>query len=368
MSTVLVIGGTGPTGPYIVNGLLRAGHETTVLHRGNHEVPYDQEIEHIHTDPHFEEPLSAALEGRTFDIVIATYGRVRLYPKILRGKTGRLITVGGATYQAIESRAATESDPRIAGLKLYDRMNETEDALMEGHRAGWYSLTHMRYPNIYGPRQLAPTDWSTIRRIRDGRRRLLVVDGGLMLRSRAYAGNAAHAVLLAVQKPEAAHGEIFNVADNATVSEADRVRKIAAVMKAEVELVSIPAAASLPAFYPGISRSMRVKGIGEPRSEHEQLSVAKAERLLGYQGPWSVDAAIEETVRWYLDNAPAPGGEVETTLGDSFNYEGEDAMLTRYDEMIGQLDGSTLGGEYRHPYHHPKEAQGAPAALAAAGE
>jgi hypothetical protein len=110
---------------------------------------------------------------------------------------------------------------------------------------------------------------------------------------------------------------------------------------------------------------MRVKGIGEPRSEHELLSVAKAERLLGYEGPWSIDAAIEETVRWYLANSPEAGGEIETTLGDPFNYEAEDTMLARYDEMLGNLDGSTLGGEYRHPYHHPKEAQTAPAAVAA---
>ena len=34
----LVIGGTGPTGPYIVEGLLRRGYEVTIYHRGTHEV------------------------------------------------------------------------------------------------------------------------------------------------------------------------------------------------------------------------------------------------------------------------------------------------------------------------------------------
>ena len=33
MTTALVVGGTGPTGPYIVNGLLKRGYEVTVLHR-----------------------------------------------------------------------------------------------------------------------------------------------------------------------------------------------------------------------------------------------------------------------------------------------------------------------------------------------
>ena len=34
----LVIGGTGPTGPFIVNGLLERGHHVTIFHRGTHEL------------------------------------------------------------------------------------------------------------------------------------------------------------------------------------------------------------------------------------------------------------------------------------------------------------------------------------------
>lgn len=355
MAKVLVIGGTGPTGPYIVNGLIERGHTVSVLHRGTHEVDYIQEVEHIHTDPHFEEPLTNALQGRAFDLVIATYGRLRLYPQILKGKTQRLISVGGATYYSIESQAATETSPKIKGLKLYDRMNETEDALLEGHAQGWYSLTHLRYPNIYGARQLAPTDWSVIRRIRDGRLRIPVVDGGLMLRSRAYAENAAHAVLLSVDQPENAHGQIFNVADTFVVSDADRVRKIAEIMSARLELVSVPARAGLPAFYPGISRTLRVKGIGEPRSEHEILSTAKIEKALGYTNHANFHEAMARTVQWYLDNPLPAGGEVEKTLGDAFDYVAEDAFLAKYDASLVELDGKTLGGEYRHPYNHPKE-------------
>ena len=35
---VLVIGGTGPTGPHVVNGLIAAGCTVTILHTGRHEV------------------------------------------------------------------------------------------------------------------------------------------------------------------------------------------------------------------------------------------------------------------------------------------------------------------------------------------
>ncbi|MFH1486398.1 MAG: NAD-dependent epimerase/dehydratase family protein, partial [Chloroflexota bacterium] len=49
----LVIGGTGPTGPYIVEGLLKRGYDVAILHRGTHEIPLPTEVEHIHNDPHF---------------------------------------------------------------------------------------------------------------------------------------------------------------------------------------------------------------------------------------------------------------------------------------------------------------------------
>ena len=52
----LVVGGTGPTGPYIVNGLLERGYEVAIFHRGTHEIPeIPPEVEHIHGDPHFLE-------------------------------------------------------------------------------------------------------------------------------------------------------------------------------------------------------------------------------------------------------------------------------------------------------------------------
>ena len=52
MKTALVIGGTGPTGPYVVNGLLDRGFQVTILHTGRHETDLiGPEVEHIHTDP-----------------------------------------------------------------------------------------------------------------------------------------------------------------------------------------------------------------------------------------------------------------------------------------------------------------------------
>jgi Trk K+ transport system NAD-binding subunit len=74
----LIIGGTGPTGHFIVNGMLRRGYDVAMLHTGRHEVAeIPPSVEHIHTDPFSEEALRAALGNRTFDLTIAAYGRLR---------------------------------------------------------------------------------------------------------------------------------------------------------------------------------------------------------------------------------------------------------------------------------------------------
>jgi nucleoside-diphosphate-sugar epimerase len=94
--TALVIGGTGPTGPFVVQGLVDRGFDTAILHSGKHEPPeIPPEVEHIHTDAYDPDKVRAALEGRNFDVCIATYGRLRRNAELLVGRVGQFISVGG---------------------------------------------------------------------------------------------------------------------------------------------------------------------------------------------------------------------------------------------------------------------------------
>ena len=97
----LVIGGTGPTGPFVVEGLLQRGYEVAILHRGTHETDLPPEVEHIHCDPHFVETLEQGLGSRQFDLIVAMYGRIRYVAQVVRGHTPRLIAIGGLPYQAV---------------------------------------------------------------------------------------------------------------------------------------------------------------------------------------------------------------------------------------------------------------------------
>src|SRR5262245_41369845 len=104
----LVIGGTGPSGHFIVNGLLRRGYQVAILHTGRHEVKEIPEtVEHIHSDPFSENALTDTLGTQNFDLTIAAYGRLRRIAEIMAGRTGEFISIGGAPAYRGYMNAAT---------------------------------------------------------------------------------------------------------------------------------------------------------------------------------------------------------------------------------------------------------------------
>jgi len=350
----LVIGGTGPTGPFIVEGLRQRGYQTTILHTGRHETDLPEDVPHIHTDPNFAEGLTEALKGHSYDVIVATYGRLRLFVDALAGVTERLITVGGAAYGDNQARPSAEDGPRKTGHRLSEKIVQTEQILMAAHAAGRYNITHLRYPCLYGPRQLAPREWSIIRRLRDGRVHVPVINGGLTLETKAYVENAANAVLLAVDQPDISSGQIYNVGDAYTPSDAILVRTIAQAMGVEVEIVNFPPEMGRPAYFWGANRDLNFTTTGLPPTTHHLLiDSGKIRRELGYTDIVSFEEGIRRTVEYYL--AHPLGKEAEQQIGDPFDYEAEDAFMALLNEMNARAAELPFAGvQYRHPYAHPK--------------
>jgi len=358
----LVIGGTGPTGPFVVEGLHDRGYEVAILHGGQHEYEFAVPgVRHIHEDPHFEESLARGLGGATFDLVVAQYGRLRVIAEVLRGRTERLVAVGGAT-----GIFAPDDDPRwgAAGKpalfpdtsttyvadagpdnahKLGLRMVEAMTSLFEHHAAGAYSATYVGYPVNYGPRTPGPYDWSVIRRLLDGRRRIVVADGGLKIDSRVYTANAAAAVLLVVDSPEIAAGKRYSVADEAQFTMRRRIEFIARHLGRELEIVDMPYELAWPCH--PLWRHVR--------GHRLTLSTLIREEL-GYRDPVPADVAMGESVDWLTAHPPEPGGELERQIGDPFAYEREDALIERWlasAAALGPIESPLppQGHQYRHP-------------------
>lgn len=333
----LVIGGTGPTGPYVIEGLIERGYEISILHRGVHEIDLPSQVQHIHCDPNFTETLGQALRGCSYDLAIVMYGRLRLAAQVLRGKVNRFISVGGITvYRGFIDWNPTLSmvipTPESAPLhttpdtnKISFRMVEAEWTVMEGHHEGYYQATHFRYPRIYGARQPVPLEWSIIRRILDGRRQLILPEGGLSITSRGYAQNMAHALLLAVDKPKESSGQIYNVRDETLFTLRDWVNIISSVMNHQFEFVEIPYFLAYPAWSYATC------------FQHRVVDISKIQKSLGYGDLVPAVKAIESTVKWYLENRPVPGSDIEQQLEDPFDYAAEDSLIKKFIEASNQI-------------------------------
>ncbi len=358
MKTALVIGGTGPTGPYIVNGLLARGYTVTILHSGSHEVAFDQEVEHLHADVHFRETLEAALGTREWDLCIAAYGRLKLNAELLAGRTGRVIAMGGSTGALAhaddarwgrigpaanldELRGLHEAD--AARNKFGYQMARAEEALFAAHAAGHYQATQIAYPILYGPRQPGAHDWCVMRRVLDGRRRFIIADGGIKLEARAFAANAAHAVLLAVDQPEVSAGQKYLMSDVPLYSMRQRIAAIARIMGHEFEFIDLPYDLAVPCHVLWRrQRSCRFRDTG------------KIQRELGYRDLVGPEDALAESVRWLLENRPDAGGELEHQLGDPFDYEREDRLIEHWLAARAALPATDYPlPPAAHMYRHP---------------
>ena len=355
----LVVGGTGPTGPFLVQGLLQRGYQVTILHRGTHEVAeIPPEVEHIHADPHFLDTLTQALTGRTFDLVIATYGRLRFVAAALVGKTSRFIGIGGTPgYRGLLVPEATfptglqvptpEDAPQVESTEEHRfaaLITQTEREVMAHHQHGHYCVTLFRYPLLYGPYQVYAPEWSVIRRILDKRPYLILPDGGLTLLTRGYAANMAHAVLLAVDQPESSAGQIYNCGDEQVLTLRQWVEIITRTMNYKWEIVALPDAVAHPARF-----LIPFQG----PSYHQMMDLTKIKVELGYRDLVPVTEALPRTVRWYLEHPPAP--TAVRTHHDPFDYAAEDALVTLFREALQHMQAIPFPrSSVYHSYPHPR--------------
>jgi nucleoside-diphosphate-sugar epimerase len=366
----LVVGGGGPTGAPVVDGLLQRGYEVAVLNTGRHPGVFAGEVEQITADPHFAEPLAEALKDRSFDVAVIQYGRLRLVADALAGRTQHLIAISGMFYPGWIDPAATvrptsetgeardwtvkrldeaapmpETAPLDPVGKFGQRVVEAATAVLDGHRRGDYQATLLRYPRVYGPRQPGAAEWSIIRRILDGRRRILVPEGGFLTQSVLYVENAARIVLSAIDHRDVSAGEVFNCADPEPLTHAKWIRLIAEAMGAEVELVSAPMELAQPAW--PYARFPLTTG-------HHILDITKLNRLLPYEVT-PLASGLHRTVEWYMEDPESRGRAVELELGDAFSYVVEDKLFGALDRAaaeIGMIEAPAA--DMAHPYAHPK--------------
>lgn len=356
----LIVGGAGATGILLAEGLEKRGYTVTILHRGVHEPQEIARFRHIHADPHFDAPMREALGNESFDVVVVTYGRVKVLAPLFAGRCDRLLAVGGIPIYsgyldpksrhprgmmipAAEDSPLADSVAETKAAKFGFKMIEAERAVMDVHARGGYKASIFRYPVIYGPHAISivGNGWSFIRRARDGRRFVLLPNDGLGIISRSAAANAAHCMLLALDTPASA-GEVFNCQDDEQFTLGQWAQFTLEAIGSDMQVVGLPQPLNWAAAH--------LVPLGGTVADHAIVDASKAKRLLGYKDVISPRDAMRETIEWQLRNPPADTG---AAWEDPFDYALEDQVMALMERLYRDAAPLTREVEAVHPYPHP---------------
>ena len=129
---ILILGGTGFTGPFQVEYALKRGHKVTLFNRGKRPSPeWPAAVEQLHGDRNTGD--LAALKGRTWDVCIDNPTSlpfwVRDAGQVLKGNVGHYLFISTISVYADGSRPGLDEDAALAAYRGRDAMAETQASL-----------------------------------------------------------------------------------------------------------------------------------------------------------------------------------------------------------------------------------------------
>ena len=138
---ILILGGTGFTGPHQVRYALARGHRLTLFNRGRRPKEWPGEVEELSGDRNTGD--LEALKGREWDVCIDNPTTlpywVRDAGQVLAGKVGQYVFISTVSVYAKENEPGADESAATAEYKGADAMKES----MEAVRASNFEL--------YGP-------------------------------------------------------------------------------------------------------------------------------------------------------------------------------------------------------------------------
>jgi nucleoside-diphosphate-sugar epimerase len=331
---ILVIGGTGFIGSYVVRQLVEMGHTVTLFHRGTTQADLPTSVTHL-VGARDQLPLFASVfrlhpPDVVLDMIPATERDAQIVIRTFRGIARRVVAISSMdVYRAYNVYWRREPEPleqvpltEDARLrqKLYPyrgtnaSLEDYEKILVERVIMSESSLpgTVLRLPMVYGPGDQQHRWFEYLKRMDDQRPAVVLEAGRASWRgSWGYVENVAAAIALAVVHERAA-GRIYNVTEPEILPMREWIARVGHVANWSGEIVVLPKEQAP-------SHLVRERNW----NQHWFLDATRIRQELGYTERVPQKEALLQAIRWERAHAPSL---IDPQL---FDYAAEDRALAK---------------------------------------
>jgi len=310
---VVVIGGSGHIGTFLVPRLVRAGYEVVSVSRGSREAyagaPEWEQVRQVvadRDDPGFPDRIAESGADAVVDLLCYTLESATALVERLRGMAGHLVHCGSIWRYGPSLRAPISEDSGTAAEGEYGVQKDLIARMLKEETASGGLVTTSLHPgHIVGPGwhpigplgNLDPGVWATL----SAGRSLRAPGSGCEFMHHVHADDVAQSFELAVTHRDAAAGEDFLVVAPTALN----VRGYAEIAAGWFGKAAFLEPVSWAEF-----RAATSPELGEQSWEHLRrshcFSIGKAEAVLGYTPRYEPEAAVLESVRWLVEH-----GELE---------------------------------------------------------
>jgi nucleoside-diphosphate-sugar epimerase len=310
---VIVIGGKGHIGTYLVPRLVEAGHEVVCLSRGQH-APYQphaawQQVQDVTVDRVAADAdgsfggLVADLRGDVvIDLICFTLASAQQLVNALRGTVQHFLHCGtiwvhGPTVQA----PTTEEEPRRPFGEYGIQKAAIEAYLLAEARRGAFPATVLHPGHIVGPGwnplnpagHFNPAVFTQLARGEE----ITLPNLGMETVHHVHADDVAQSFMQAMARWSSAVGESFHVVSPQALSLRGYAERMAAWFGQPATLRYLPWEEWTATVSPEEARAT-----WDHIAHSPNCSIAKAQRLLGYAPRYTSLQGVCEAVAWLLEH------------------------------------------------------------------
>lgn len=310
---IVVIGGSGHVGSFLVPRLVRAGHEVINLTRGSRapylDDPAWSDVGQVVVDRAAEEAAGtfgkriAALEADVVvDMICFTPDSAAALVEPLRGHSGHLIHCGTIWRYGPSVKQPMREDDTSPPFGEYGTQKAAIAELLAAETAsGGLPTTVLQPGHISGPGwepigplgNLDPGVWYAL----SSGEEIAVPGLGAELMHHVHADDVAQAFQLVIDHREAAAGESFNVVAPSALT----ARGFLAIAAGWFGQTAKTRSVSWAEFRSATTAEFADASWGH-LSRSQYASIEKARTLLGYAPAFEPEAAVLDGIRWLIDH------------------------------------------------------------------